>query len=86
MAEKVEKPKFKVQVNFREKSAVIFRPGMPFIADTADNTVQWLSKKSYTREEIEVIGEKPESWYTTFPKKEPTLAEATEKILSKDSP
>jgi hypothetical protein len=59
---------------------------MPFIADTADNAVQWLSKESYTQEEIEVIGEKPESWYTTFPKKELTLAAATEKILSKDSP
>jgi hypothetical protein len=68
MTEKtVEKPKFKVQISIKGKSAIIYRTGMPFIADTTDNAIQWLSDNSYEPKDIEVIGEKPESWDKVFP-------------------
>jgi len=80
MAEKkVEKSNYKVQISFREKSAIIFRPNLPFLADTADLAVHWLFDNGYKPEEVEVIGEKPESWYKTFPKKESDLEGKDEK-------
>jgi hypothetical protein len=65
---KKEEPKAKKPVSLHTKgeSSIIYREGLPFIMDKTENAVKWLAEKGYKEKDIELVGEKPTSWDSTF--------------------
>jgi hypothetical protein len=59
----------KVKIVFQGSSATVIRDNLPSIMDKAENSVEWLAKKGYKIEEIEVVGDKPSCWDVIFPPK-----------------
>jgi hypothetical protein len=58
--------KFKVTLQVKNGYSTIVREGLPRIDDNTEQAVEWLAKKEYKLEDIELIGEKPSNWDSVF--------------------
>lgn len=72
----VEAKSDKIRLVVRSQdSATIYRPGMPYIIDRTEKTVEWLAAKGYTPEDIVLEGEKPANWDAVFSPPSPETKE-----------
>lgn len=67
-AKEVEKKISKIRLHVHgEKSTIYRNDGLPFIDDKTDAAVKWLNDNGFKKEDIEIVGKKPEIWDIIYP-------------------
>jgi hypothetical protein len=81
-AEKViPKKVFKISIEFYPGGkAKIHRKDLSALIDTTEFSVAWLKAHDFKEEDIELIGDKPDCWETSYPAPVVKLAPLAEKI------